>query len=331
MKRKRPERPVRRRSAATRLTRPSFGTRVGSYFIGNAQVLLASLGRLYRTPLTSLMTAAVIGIALALPLGLYVTLQNFQNVSSGWDGAAQISVFLKMDVNDARASALAKKVRGLPEVADVRLLTHEQALEEFQDLSGFGDALKVLPSNPLPAVLIVRPAVKHSNPASVRKLVEQLRKLPETDQAKLDMMWVKRLYTMMQIAQRAVLVIAALLAMAVLLIIGNTIRLDIQNRRDEIIITKLIGATNSFIRRPFLYSGLWYGLLGGVIGWLLVAIALSLVEAPVHRLAGLYGSHFVLNSLDGQTVLGLLLFSTLLGLAGSWLAVGRHLSAIEPT
>ncbi|MEJ2344123.1 MAG: permease-like cell division protein FtsX [Gammaproteobacteria bacterium] len=333
MIRRRRVEPVKRRRtpAAAQRGRPSAATRIGSYFIGNAQVLLASLGRLYRTPLSSLMTSAVIGIALALPLGLYVTLANLQAVSSGWDGAAQISVFLKLNVSDQRAVALGKELEQHPGVGRVRTLTHEQALDEFRQLSGFGEALDVLGQNPLPAVLIVRPDRSHSDPDSVRKLLTEIRRLPETDQAKLDLMWVKRLYTIMQIGQRAVLVIAGLLALAVLLIVGNTIRLDIQNRRDEIIITKLIGATNAFIRRPFLYSGLWYGLSGGLLAWLLVEAALGLLAGPVHHLAGLYGSDFALTALNAATVLSLLGFSALLGLAGSWLAVGRHLSAIEPT
>lgn len=320
----------RRRAAAAQSARPSAATRLSSYFIGNAQVLLASLGRLYRSPLTSLMTAAVIGIALALPLGLYITLMNFQNVSRGWDGAAQVSVFLKMDVSDQQAKQLAKKLEALPEVAGVQTVTHAQALKEFRELSGFGDALNVLAKNPLPAVLIVRPAAAHSDPDAVRRLVQQLRGLPETDQAKLDLQWLKRLYAIMRIGQRAVLVVAGLLAVAVLLVVGNTIRLDIQNRRDEIVITKLIGATNAFIRRPFLYGGLWYGLSGGLIAWLLVEVALGLIAGPVHHLAGLYNSDFTLHTLSGTMIVELLGFSALLGLGGSWLAVGRHLSAIEP-
>ena len=216
-------------------------------------------------------------------------------------------------------------------MASVRTLTHAQALKEFQDLSGFGDAVQVLGDNPLPAVLIVRPKAEDSTPEAANRLLEKLRALPETDQARLDLLWVERLYTMMAIGRRAVLVIAALLGLAVLLVVGNTIRLDIQNRRDEIVITKLIGATNPFIRRPFLYSGLWFGLLGGIIAWVLLAIALGLLSGPVHRLAGLYGSDFTLLSLNLGTAATLLGSSILLGLGGSWLAVSRHLSDIEPT
>ncbi len=325
---RRNERPVPR---GARAARPGPIARLRGYFTNHAQVLVSALGRLYASPLSSLMTAAVIGIALALPTGMYVLLQNLQAVSGGWDNAAQISVFLKMNVTDQQAEALGQKLTAQPEVASVRTLTHAQALKEFQDLSGFGDALKVLDDNPLPAVLVVRPNAKSSTPDAANKLLEKLRALPETDQARLDLLWVERLYTMMAIGRRAVLVIAALLGLAVLLAVGNTIRLDIQNRRDEIVITKLIGATNPFIRRPFLYSGLWFGLFGGIIAWVLLAIALGLLSGPVHRLAGLYGSDFTLLSLNAGTVAVLLGSSILLGLGGSWLAVSRHLSDIEPT
>jgi len=286
---------------------------------------------MYRAPVSSLMTIAVIGIALALPGGLYVILQNVQHVSGGWDGSAQISVFLKLDVTDDGAKALGQELLARPQYDSVRLLRRADALSEFRQFSGFGDALDVLEENPLPPVLILRPHRDFSHPEAVQTLVEQLRARAETDVVQLDLEWVKRLYTMMEIAQRGVLVIAALLSLAVLLIIGNTIRLDIENRRDEIVITKLIGATNAFIRRPFLYSGVWYGLFGGLLAWILIVVSLALVRGPVQRLAGLYGSDFALTALGGTTALGLMGASALLGLAGSWLAVGRHLSAIEPT
>lgn len=321
----------RRREPRARAGGPGLRVRFSAYLRSNAQVALASLGRISAAPLSSLMTAAVIGIALALPTGLFVLLQNLQNVSGGWDGAAQVSLFLKLDVDNQRAQALAGELQQRPEINSIRTLTREQAMAEFQELSGFGDALDVLEENPLPPVLIVRPDKRHSDPESVRELVEKLRALPEADLAQLDLQWVKRLYTIMEIGQRGVMVVAALLALAVLLIVGNTIRLDIENRRDEIVITKLIGATNAFIRRPFLYSGIWYGLLGGIIAWLLIQLSLGVLAGPVHRLAGLYGSSFTLTSLDLSTSTALLGSSAALGLVGSWLAVGRHLNAIEPT
>ncbi|MBT3028243.1 MAG: cell division protein FtsX [gamma proteobacterium symbiont of Ctena orbiculata] len=297
----------------------------------HVQVALSSLGRMAKNQLATLMTCAVIGIALAMPLGLHVMLGNLQRISGALDSGASISVFLRQNVSDEKAASLAKELRLHQRIEGVELITRKSALEEFQQLSGYADALEALDSNPLPALLIVQPKADYTTAETAQLLVRELKLLPDADIVQLDLQWVRRLQAITVIAQRAVVVLAALLGMAVLLIVGNTIRLEIQNRRAEIEITKLIGATNAFIRRPFLYTGFWYGLFGGTIAWLLVAIAITLLSGPIANLANLYESSFSLSSLDFSTVSSLLLGSSLLGLAGSWLAVGRHLSAIEPS
>jgi cell division transport system permease protein len=242
-----------------------------------------------------------------------------------------VSVFLQDTVTTDAAHALARRIDDWDEVGDVQLITPEQALEEFGERSGLGIALEALDENPLPAVLIITPANDQLTPAAATDLRTRLARLPETALAQLDLEWVQRLTAMLEIAQRGILVISTLLALAVLLVIGNTIRLEIQNRRDEIVVAKLIGATNGFVRRPFLYSGIWYGLLGAAIAWLLVETGFWLLAGPVARLAGLYQSSFSLETLPLQ-LLGLLIAGGLsLGLLGSWLAVGRHLRAIEPS
>ena len=297
----------------------------------HAQVAFESLGRLYRNRIPSLMTAAVIAIALAMPSGLYLLLGNLERLSGSWDGQASLSVFLKNEVTAADASALLKRVREWPEIDSVQLITPQQALDEFSQRSGFSDVLAALEENPLPAVLIVIPASEHTRPEAASALRKRLSALPETELAQLDLQWVQRLTAMLDIARRGVLVVSALLALAVLLVIGNTIRLEIQSRHEEILVTKLIGATNGFIRRPFLYCGIWYGALGAAIAWLLVETGFWLLSGPVAQLASLYHSDFNLKTLPFQ-LLGLLLAGGIsLGLLGSWLAVGRHLDAIEPT
>ena len=335
MRRRNRRRPVGRATpAAARHRQPRNGRlRLPSprrYLLRHAQVALASLGRLARNPASSLMTAAVIGIALALPAGLLTLLDNLQRLSAGWDGGASLSLFLRHEVDADAARALAGRLQGWPEVAKVTLLTPEQALAEFRALSGFGDALDALPENPLPAVLIVQPDGRYAGPEAAGALLERLRGLPEVELAQLDLQWVRRFQALMEIGRRGVLVIGALLALAVLLVIGNTIRLDIQNRHEEILVTKLVGGTDAFVRRPFLYGGFWYGLAGGLIAVLLVEAAHLLLAGPVSRLAGLYHSSFSLSGLDPGTAVLLLGLGAGLGLAGSWLAVGRHLSVIEP-
>lgn len=300
------------------------------YLRRHAQVALDSLGRLFRNSLASLMTAAVIGIALALPSGLYLLLDNLGELSSSWDGQASLSVFLQDTVTAKGARKLADRLANWPEVETVDLVSPKQALEEFGQQSGLGSALEALDENPLPAVLIITPVAGHLAPATAAALQSKLAALPETALAQLDLEWVQRLAAMLEIARRGILVIGALLALAVLLVIGNTIRLEIQNRRDEIVVTKLIGATNGFVRRPFLYSGVWYGVLGAGIAWLLVETGFWLLSGPVTRLAGLYQSEFSLDTLPLQLLGVLGGGGLLLGLLGSWLAVGRHLRAIEP-
>jgi cell division transport system permease protein len=305
--------------------------RINTYFTHHLWVLVSSLGQLWRTPFSTLMTAAVIGIALALPAGLHVLLQNVQQLATGWEGTAQVSLFLKQDVAEKSVQALAGKLRDWKEVADVRYISREQALAEFRELSGFGDALDSLGENPLPAVLVIRPASTHTEPAQMELLLGRLRALDAVELAQLDMEWVRRLNAIIEVGKRGVLVLAVLLALAILLVVGNTIRLTIFNRREEIVVIKLIGATNAFIRRPFLYTGFWYGLMGAVIAWLLVGTLLGLLSGPVGRLSLLYNSGFSLGGLDLTTTATLLGLGILLGLTGSWLAVGRHLKRIEPT
>lgn len=310
--------------------KPAFKTRLTAYGINHAQVLLSSLGRIWRAPFASLMTISVIGIALALPAGFYVLLNNVQQVSGGWDGSARISLYLKDDVDDSGARALADKLNGHGRIEKVRLISKQDALEEFGSLSGFGEALEALDGNPLPHVIVVTPVIDPAAPQTIEALLEQLEREPQVDSAQLDLQWVKRLYTIMNLVQRGLLVIAAMLALAVVLVIGNTIRLDIQSRRSEIQVNKLIGATDAFIRRPFLYTGFWYGLLGGLLACVLIGVALGALRSPAKRLAGLYESHFELLSLGFSHSLTLILLAIGLGYLGSWLAVGRHLREIEP-
>ncbi len=313
------------------MRRQGAGAWLGNYLLRHAQTFFYAIGELSRRPFSTFMTVAVIGIALALPAGMHVLLKNVQTVLSGWDGAAQVSLFLHRGTREPVAKALAEKLRARPEVEAVDYISADQAMEEFRVLSGFGEALGALEENPLPPVLVVHPALTQQGPESLSALVEELGQEGSVELAQLDMQWVKRLYGLMEIGRRGVWVLASMLALAVLLVVGNTIRLSIQNRRDEIVITKLIGGTDTFIRRPFLYTGFWYGLLGGFIAFVLVQASMWLLAGPVNNLAGLYNSGFRLGGMDLVTVSVLLCGGLLLGLFGSWLAVGRHLRSIEPT
>jgi len=310
---------------------PRRKNRLRSYFGNHLRVSLASLGRLYAQPAATMMTAAVIAIALALPVGLYIALDNVGKLSSDWGGSTQISLFLHTSVKKVDAQKLMKRLKKHKNIKKVEIIDKEQGLKQFRETSGFGDALKYLDNNPLPIVLVVSPKITKNQPDKTTQLVKQLGKNKLVELAQLDVQWVKRLYTLLEIANRSIWVISTLLAFAVLLIIGNTIRLDIQNRREEIEVSKLIGASDSFIRRPFLYTGLWYGIIGGILAWIITFISLILIENPVHKLASLYQSDFHLSGLGFGNTLLLILISCALGLTGSWIAVSRHLKEIEPS
>ena len=303
---------------------------VRRWLLEHARVLVATLGRLTREPVSTFLTAAVIGITLALPAGLHVLVQNISAISYSWEGALQASLFLDDGVTPERGRALVRELEKRQDVAKASYISREQSLAEFRELSGFGEALDLLADiNPLPAVIVVTP--KRELPQErMQGLMDSLAALPEVEVAKLDQKWLERLYAILGIIERAVLIIAAMLALAVMVIVGNTIRLEIEGKREEIIVMKLIGAPNSFIRRPFLYTGLWYGLAGGLVAWVFVNGATWALAAPARRLAGLYESSYVITGLDSQATAIVLAAGVALGVLGSAWTVGRHLDRYEP-
>lgn len=246
------------------------------------------------------------------------------------DGATQISLFLKRGASEKQAQQLVKRLDKMPEIGKVRFISKQAALQEFKQNAGFSEAMQALDENPLPHVIVIHPSLRHTGEQAMQKLLARLQGMLHVDVAQLDEEWIKRLYTIMDFIKRGVWILGAMLALAVLLVVGNTIRLAIQNRRDEIVIIKLIGGTDAFIRRPFLYTGFWYGLFGALIAFILLNLSLFLLNEPLERLARLYHSDILLSSLDAQSSLVLFAGGILLGLTGSWLAVGRHLRDIEP-
>ncbi|MCZ6585618.1 MAG: permease-like cell division protein FtsX [Gammaproteobacteria bacterium] len=302
--------------------------RLTHYLALHAQNLLGTLGRMARQPVGSLMTIVVIAIALALPTGLRVLLNNAQILSGSWDGAIDFTVYLKLDVDTARAEELTRDVQAREDVTQTVFISRSEALAEFRAYSGFGEALDVLDENPLPHALIVRPA--SGDKADVEALAGALALMPETDFVQLDTAWVERLNGILDLARRVVDMATILLSLAVVLVIGNTIRLEINNRREEIQVVKLVGGSDGFIRRPFLYMGFFYGLAGAAMAALTVTLSLSLLASPAHALAQLYGSSFNLAGLTWLQTLLLLGSGALLGWAGAGVAAARHLRAIEP-
>lgn len=298
--------------------------------IHHLQCLPDALKRMARQPIGSLFTLGVIGIALALPFGLTTLLDNARSLTDNVEALDQITVFLTADADQEDAEALSELLLADAVVDSVSLRNPDEALEEFRDYSGFGDALDVLQSNPLPWVLIVDPVNTSDSVAASAAWISTLEADARVDFAQVDMQWLQRLNAMMDLAERVVYSVGSLLLIAALLIIGNTIRLEIQSRSSEIEISKLMGATDGYVRRPFLYSGLWYGLGGGVIACLLVTGLLILLDSASSDLARSYQSDQLIRLPELGRMGALLTLSLVVGLLGSAIAVSRQIAQIQP-
>lgn len=304
--------------------------RFRSYLNHHKVVASESLLRLLRTPLQSMLTWLVVAIAIALPSILYLGISQFQVLGSNWEFDPQLSVYLSPRAREEAVLGLRKRLLTKPEIATVDYVSPQQAMDEFEQSSGLGNVLQSLDENPLPAVLVVYPGTDYRDSESLLLLQQAIQSEPVVDEAQLDIAWVQRLQQIAIIAERVVLALASLLALGVLLVIGNTIRLAIESRRDEIIVVKLVGGADAFVRRPFLYTGFWYGIGGGLLAWLILVVGISWLSVPVAQLADLYESDIKLRGLGWQGSMLIFAGSALLGLLGAFLAVSRHLREIEP-
>jgi cell division transport system permease protein len=300
------------------------------YLERHAQALLGSLGRLARQPFATFLTIVVIGIALALPAALYLVVSNMRGVTEGLDDTVQLSVYFRMSTTESAAKKVAGAIAERSDVEEAVLVSPEEGLVEFRKLSGIGEALEALPENPLPWLAKVRPAPPNDTAAAVEALAADLRKLDGVELVEADTAWVRRLHAIEDTMQQLVLLVAAVLAAGVLAVVGNTIRLEINSRRAEIEVTKLVGGSNAFVRRPFLYSGIWQGLGGGLLAVGLLAAGLFALEPFVARLASAYGAQFALKGLSIREWPVLIGGGAMLGFLGAWLAAGYHLRRIEP-
>jgi cell division transport system permease protein len=305
--------------------------RFKSYLNHHKIVAVESLLRLLRTPMQSLLTWLVVAIAIALPGILYLTITHIQTIGQSWQFEPQLSVYLNPRVREDAIHKMREQLLAMPEIAAVNYITPQQALTEFAQYSGLGNVLESLDENPLPPVLEVYPSLDFRTPQQLLELQTRIADDSVVDEVQLDITWVERLQKIMAIAERVVLTLAGLLAVGVLLVIGNTIRLAIESRRDEILIVKLVGGANSFVRRPFLYTGVGYGLGGGILAWLLLVVGVYWLSTPVAQLAGSYDSAMQLRGLGWAESLIILVGAAVLGLLGAALAVSRHLHLIEPT
>lgn len=300
------------------------------FFADHLRQCVNSLGNLYRTPFASLMTIGVLGFSITLPSTLYIMVENTEQVTEEWQQASEISLFLRTNVNETQAQQLVARLSTWDEISQVKYVSADEGLQEFQRLSGLGEALQYLDENPVPATVLVVPNSKHATPTAAGILLDKLIKEREVDIGKLDIEWLERLYGLLAIAKELVYLLAILLFFAVVLIIGNTIRLNILNQRDEILVMKLVGATDAFIQRPFLYTGFWYGLLGGIMAWLTVSVILLWIGWSLESFMRQYSIQLDITGMNINALGVMLLVSIMLGLMGSFLSVQKHVNEIEP-
>lgn len=292
------------------------------------QSALFAAGRLARSPLATCFTVLVIGIALTLPTALALAVISVRDATGAFSEAVTVSVYLKQDVPLDKARQLAASLRQRSGVASVKLVTSQQAEKSMRE-QGWGEELEALGENPLPHGLLVVPDAG-ADATAVDALVQHISAWPEVDQVKADGAWVQRLNALMELLRKVVIGASVLIGAGVLAVIGNTVRLEIFNRRAEIEVTKLVGGSNAFVRRPFLYTGFFYGLAGGLLASALVMTGLTLLNGPVTRLAQSYGSSFRLLTPGLAEAGALLAAGGLLGILGSAIATSRHLARIAP-
>lgn len=304
--------------------------RLQAHLLNHAHGLFSSLGRLARTPFASAMTVLVLSIAIALAACFYIVVANVQQLTGNLETSNQMSLFLKDHVTEAAGQKMLEQLKQNPNVEFAKFISKEQAMAEFKAKSGFGDALNALTSNPLPHVIQLLPKHSLESNEAIQQLMSDFKQLPNVDFVQVDMQWVARVQTLMVIASRSVTLVSFLLGFAVTFITGNTIRLELQNRQDEVYISKLVGATNAFIQRPFLYAGFWLGFISGFLAWLIVTFMLLIVESPVERLSSLYNSNFDMQFLSFGEFLLLLLMSAGLAILGAWAVLYYQLRQIKP-
>jgi cell division transport system permease protein len=324
------KKPVRHDTRQTRTSGGNFIDKLHAYRDHHAHALFSSLGRLVATPFTSIMTIAVLAISIALASGFYIMVINVQQLTANLESSNQISLFLKDDITSENADALADRIRQNASVQTVKIISKEQALEEFQTYSGFGAAIDLLEKNPLPIVLQVLPKNTLQDKQELESLFKTAQQFNEVDYAQVDMQWVERLQSIIEVARCGTALFSFMIGIGILFIIGNTIRLELHNRRDEVMIAKLVGATNSFIQRPFLYTGFWIGFISGMSAWFINAILMLILRQPVEKLSGLYEGDLHLIFLDFTETLALLAISSLLGVFSSWAVLFFQLRHTRP-
>lgn len=307
----------------------NFQDRLKAYFSFHAQALFSSLGRILATPFTSLMTIMVLAIAIAAATGSYLLWANVEQLTDNLENSNQISLFLKQEVDTKEGQKLADTLQNNSAVKSVNVLSKEKSLAEFKKFSGFGEAIDALDENPLPMVIQVIPKNSLENSEELQQLVTELSHFPQVDIAQLDMQWVRKLQSMVELIKSGMLLLNFGLSFAVLFIMGNTIRLELEGRREEVLISKLVGATYAFIQRPYLYTGFWFGFFAGIVAWLMVTLMVLVLKNPIENLFLLYEQTYHVVFLSSFESVSVLFISAMLGVLGAWFVLNYQLRQMK--
>jgi len=309
----------------TKVAGGDFVDKLHAYRDQHAHALFSSLGRIVAAPFNSTMTISVLAIAISFVSGFYILQVNIQQLAGHIEANNQISLFLRDDVSEAHANKLAENIRKISNVQNVKLITKEEAATEFQTYSGFGSAINELEKNPLPIVLQVLPKKNLDDMHELEVLKKEFQQSPEVDVVQIDLQWIERLQSITNVVKLFANMLSLLLGAAVLVIIGNTVRLELHNRREEVVIQKLVGATNSFIQRPFLYAGFWIGFISSIFAWFIVTVLMLILRYSVEKLSSLYGGSFHMLFLSLTDTLALITISSLLGVLASWVVISYQM------
>ncbi len=291
----------------------------------------SSLGVLLQHKAGTLMTVLVLGIAMFLPLSLYVTLANLEGMDLRQDEWSAVTVFFKQATDEAEVRRVAEEIQQQLDPGAVEIISPDQGMLEFRELSGFGESLDMLEENPLPWVMQVSPQQGSTDTTSerVEQITRYLQSIESVESAQFDYKWLQRLDRMMGLAKALATILTLLFGLSVVVVVANTIRLDVASRTEEIEILVLVGAGNAFVRQPFLYSGLWYGLMGGLLAIVLLQLTLLYLGRPIGLLLETYGTAFELQGLGGYNSLYLIIFGGVLGWLGAWMSVRRYLRQLQ--
>ena len=318
-------------------SRGAIGAKIGvagrfrSLLSHHRVTLYDSLLRMLREPVQTFMSSAVIAIALSLPATLYLAVDNIRQLEGSFESFSQITVYIKQEADQQQIQHLKGQLSAMPQVGNISFISAEQALMEFKSVSGFGSALEHLENNPLPAVFIIEPRLSEQvTMEQSQALLNEIKALGTIDDVQIDMLWLQRLRGLTKIGQKIATALAGVLGLGVLLIIGNSIRMAIHSRRDEIVIVKLVGGTDAYVRRPFLYGGMLLGTMGSLGSSLLLYVGFWWLGESVEHLSRLYSSEYRLLGPSVNAFLVLLAAGAILGVLGSWIAVSRHLKNIKP-